>query len=155
MIQSAFRWCTVLGFAIALGCSDGNQTPERRGGPLPDTSNGGSADPGTGDQGAIPGCVLKVVQDKCQRCHGDPLTNGAPVPFLTTNDFQARYYESDFKWWEVSVDRVGSDVMPFVALNDLPNPPKPPVEPLTEDEKTTLLGWLERGALADDSDACP
>jgi hypothetical protein len=145
-----------LGSVLAVGCSS-DTSLDRKGGQMPDTSDGGSPAGGSGGEASlpIPSCVLEVVQSKCQRCHGDPLANGAPVPFLTVDDFQSRYFETDLKWWEVSVDRVRADVMPFVALNDLPNPPMPPVEPLTADEKATLLGWLERGALADDADACP
>lgn len=43
--------------------------------------------------------------------------------------------------------------MPFVVLNTLPEPIMPPVEPLTADEKATLLAWLKAGASADA--ACP
>lgn len=100
-----------------------------------------------GEPAAIPGCVLQVIQDKCQRCHGDPLQHGAPAPFFTVDDFQARYFNSDSKWWQIAAQQVEDNAMPFVALNALPEPIMPPVEPLTADEKATLLGWLKAGAL--------
>jgi hypothetical protein len=147
--------CLVTAVALATGCS-GNHSLERKGGPLPDTSDGGSEGMSGGDApGAIPGCVLDVIENKCQRCHGDPRKHEAPVAFFTVNDFQARYFQTAAKWWEVAAERVEADVMPFVALNDPPNPVMPPVEPLTPDEKVTLLAWLKAGALPDAGNVCP
>lgn len=104
----------------------------------------------------IPFCdALVVVQAKCQRCHGDPITNSAPVPFLTYEDFQAQYYDTELKWWEIAVGMVDRDVMPFVALNDNASLEGGTVEPLTVDEKATLLGWLEQGALPEGGTDCP
>lgn len=117
-------------------------------------SSDSDADPPGGDA-AIPACVLQVIEDKCQRCHGDPLQHGAPVAFLTVDDFQARYFDSDSKWWQVAAQQVESDAMPFVVLNTLPDPIMPPVEPLTPDEKATLLGWLKAGAMGNDDASCP
>jgi len=151
--------CLLLGSALTLACS-GDATLDRKGGELPDTSDGGSAgtsgDGNGGEQAlALPSCVLQVVHDKCQRCHGNPLRHGAPVAFFTVNDFQAQYFDSEFKWWEVAADRVDAGSMPFVSLNNAATPPMPPVEPLTPTEKTTLLDWLKAGALPDDGSACP
>ena len=160
MIQGALGWCSLLGLALSLGCSGGDTTLERRGGPLPDASSGGSAGAsGEGSAGdasasAIPPCVLDVIVAKCQRCHGDPRQNGAPVSFFTVDDFQAPYFDTKFKWWEIAIDRVESDVMPFVALNDPPTNLMPPVQPLTAEEKATLLAWLRAGALPDDGTQC-
>jgi hypothetical protein len=98
--------------------------------------------------------ALVVVQAKCQRCHGDPITNSAPVPLLTYDDFQAQYYETEFKWWQIAVGMVERDVMPFVALNDNPSLEGGTVEPLTVDEKATLLGWLKQGALPEGGTDC-
>jgi hypothetical protein len=83
------------------------------------------------------------------------LENGAPVAFLDVEDFQAPYYETEFSWREVAIDRVERDVMPYVALNGGPMPVMPPVEPLTVDEKATLLGWLQQGALPEGGTDCP
>lgn len=157
MFQRAFVGCLLLGSALASACSS-DTTLDRKGGDLPDTSDGGGSGSSSGGAHAgppIPACVLKVIEDKCQRCHGDPLAHGAPVAFFTVDDFQAPYADGTFKWWEVAADRVENDKMPFVALNQPPNPIMPPVEPLTPDEKTTLLDWLNAGALPDDGSACP
>ena len=45
--------------------------------------------------------------------------------------------------------------MPYVALNEPPFSLVPPVEPLTADEKDTLLGWLKQGALPEGGTNCP
>jgi hypothetical protein len=50
---------------------------------------------------------------------------------------------------------VERDFMPYVALNEGDDPIMPPVEPLTGDEKATLLAWLRQGALPLDGTACP
>jgi len=79
----------------------------------------------------------------------------APVKFLTYEDTQAQYFETGLKWWEVMEGAVERDFMPFVALNDPPNPIMPPVQPLTVHEKAVLLGWLKQGALPAGGTDCP
>lgn len=112
----------------------------------------GGADSG----GPVPFCeALTVVRAKCQRCHGDPLQNAAPVPLLTYEDTQAPYFDTDKKVAEVMLSMVEDDVMPFVALNDGPTPIMPPVQPLTAEEKATLFGWLKQGALPEGGTDCP
>lgn len=146
----------LFGIALSLGTACGSADTElnRQGGPLPDTSDGGAvgSDGGT----AIPFCeALGVVRDKCQRCHGDPLQNSAPVPFLSYEDFFAPYGSTDSTYGEIAVRAVDGNVMPFVALNDGSNPVMPPVEPLTPSEKATLLGWLKQGLQPEAGTDCP
>lgn len=144
----------MLAFSTACGSDDPDL--ERHGGPIPDPSDGGAAGSETGNGGAIAFCdALTVVRAKCQRCHGDPLTNAAPVPFITYEDFFAPYGMSTQTYGDVAVRVVGNDVMPYVALNDGPNPIMPPVEPLTANEKATLLGWLEQGMKPEGGTNCP
>jgi hypothetical protein len=162
----------LLALIVSVGCSDGDYELERRGGPypsapIPDPSMGGSGGSGGSSSSAgeaaggaaeppVAFCdALTVVQDKCQRCHGDPLTNGAPVAFLTWDDFQAQYGVSEYKWWQIAADMVERDQMPYVALNSSPGLVGGPVEPLTVEEKATLLGWLKQGALAEGGTDCP
>lgn len=151
MLRRALLGCVLLGSLLALACSSDDSTDpnEPSDGGAAGTSNGG------GSGRPIPGCVLQVIQDKCQRCHGDPLQHGAPVAFFTVDDFQARYFDSDSKWWEIAAAQVEDGSMPFMALNTLPEPIMPPVEPLTAGEKATLLGWLKAGAMPGDAAACP
>jgi hypothetical protein len=147
----------LLGVVLALStaCSD-DPDLDRHGGPLPDTSDGGAAGSATAGGDPIAFCdALTVVRAKCQRCHGDPLKNGAPVPFLTFDDFYAPYGTSGSTYGEVAVRLVENDVMPYVALNDPPTSLMPPVEPLTADEKATLLGWLKQGLLPEGGTDCP
>jgi hypothetical protein len=73
---------------------------------------------------------------------------------LTYEDTQAGWtLEKDVH--DVMLDAVGRDFMPYVALNDPPTSLMPPVEPLTEEEKATLLGWLMQGALPEGGTDCP
>ena len=149
----------LLASLVTLGCSGDDASIERRGGPLPDP-DGSAGDAATGGAGAsdapIPFCnALQVIRAKCQRCHQQPPKNGAPVPFLTYEDTQAPYGTSAFKYSDVMLSVVENETMPYVTLNDGPSPIMPPVEPLTPDEKATLLGWLKQGALPLGGGTCP
>jgi hypothetical protein len=153
----AFRVFLVLVGAFAFSCSSDDPKLERRGGPVPDPSgSAGDAAGGSTEARAIPFCdALGVIRAKCQRCHQDPPKNGAPAAFLTYEDTQAAYGSSMLKYSDLMVDDVSKGFMPFVALNDPPNPIMPPVEPLTPFEKATLLGWLLQGALPEGGTDCP
>jgi hypothetical protein len=129
-----------------IGC--GNDSGAR--GDSEGTSTGGSA------SGGVPFCeALTVIRDKCQRCHQSPPEHGAPVPFMTYEDTQAHYYTTDRKWSDAMVGAVARDIMPDVTQNEPPLSLMPPVEPLTEDEKTTLLDWLAQGAKPEGGTDCP
>lgn len=179
MIRDSLIRAAILGLTVGVGCS-GDYELERKGGPFPTTpvsdsgsggsgntsaagAGGGAGEVEVGGGGAGAGAAdlirfcdaLVVVRTKCQRCHGDPLANGAPVPFVAYEDFQAQYYDTEFKWWEIAVGMVERDKMPYVALNEPPTSLMPPVEPLTPDEKATLMGWLEQGALPEGGTDCP
>jgi hypothetical protein len=45
--------------------------------------------------------------------------------------------------------------MPDLAQNDPPASLMPPVEALTDEEKATLLDWLEQGAVPEGGTDCP
>jgi uncharacterized membrane protein len=85
-----------------------------------------------------------VVAAKCTRCHADPPVNGAPFSLVTYDDMTAPSPSSKNPE-RTRADRmlaaVESGFMPFVSLRV-----EPPVEPLTCEEKATLLAWLRDGA---------
>lgn len=153
--------------AFSPACSDDPES-ERRGGPLPTPVDDPSAAGAQGAGGAgAPGAAgspsgapiawcstLVVLQSKCQRCHQDPPKNGAPMSLLTYDDTQAMW-TTTLDVHDVMLDAVERDFMPYVALNEPPTSIMPPVEPLTPDEKATLLGWLEQGALPEGGTECP
>lgn len=56
---------------------------------------------------------------------------------------------------DVMLDAITRNFMPYVALNDPPTSLMPPVEPLSDDEKQTLLTWLMQGALPEGGTDCP
>jgi hypothetical protein len=146
-----------------VGCSSEDPSLQRRGGPVPSPSIDGTAGEspvgvaGAGGAGElIRFCeALTVIRAKCQRCHQQPPLNGAPVPFLTYDDTQAPYGSSEFKYFEVMLPAVEEGRMPYVALNSPPTSIMPPVEPLTDEEKATLVGWLMQGARPEGGTACP
>lgn len=142
---------------VTLSCSSDDPTLERRGGPLPDGMAGASGAAGSGNAGdSIAFCdALKVIRAKCQRCHQEPPKNGASPALLSYADTQAPYAMSSAKYSDVMLSLVESGVMPDLSFNDPPTSLKPPVEPLTADEKATLLGWLRQGALPRGGTDCP
>jgi uncharacterized membrane protein len=131
--------------AMSSGCGDAPSPAE------PSAGGGAGA-----DGGGVAFCAaLQVLRDKCQRCHSDPPVNGAPAPFLTYADTQAEYFDTGLPWWQVMQHAVQDDFMPPTALNADPSPIEPPVEPLNDQERATLLGWLEEGARATGGTSCP
>jgi hypothetical protein len=83
--------------------------------------------------------VEAILERKCQRCHQDPPQNYAPFPLLTWSDTRASYGVQLV--YQAMLPAIESDFMPYTEL-DL----EPPVQPLTANEKETLLDWLEGGA---------
>jgi hypothetical protein len=80
---------------------------------------------------------------KCQRCHNDPQVNGAPFSLLTWPDTQNLYPAVGGKpIWQKMHAAVTSKFMPLCA-ESCPTNFDPPVEKLTDDERNTLLAWLE------------
>lgn len=90
----------------------------------------------------------RVLSHKCRRCHRDPPLNGAPFPLLSYDDTQVVDGRGKPRFQKMA-DSVASAYMPpqFLSLT-------PPVEPLTDEERSTLLEWCAAGARADDGAAC-
>jgi hypothetical protein len=157
---------TAFALAATQACAE-DPTIERSGGPevgpqgdggagVVDVPSGAGTAAGGTSQGPVAFCAaLTVVRAKCQRCHGSPLQNGAPAPFITYEDTQAPYYATTQKWTDVMGGAVMRGFMPYVALNDPPTSLTPAVQPLTVEEKATLLGWLSEGALPEGGTNCP
>ena len=145
---------------------------DRVGGPLPDASSGGSSGSGgsagiggeAGDAAvdaptcpiidpaivtpALPCEVEAVLKAKCQRCHQEPPLNGASFPLLTWENTQAIYFKKPIH--ARMLNAVTTGFMPYMALEL-----DPPVEPLTEDEKATLIAWLSECGPPAEQTSCP
>lgn len=159
-LQEVSRLPTLLGvmlLGLAIACAE-DPDVEREGGPFPpDPSGNDGSDPGSAGGGAaVPFCAaFEVVVDKCQRCHTDPPKFGAPVPFLSVDDFHRPYGSGSMEYFQAAIGQVEADLMPYTALNDPPTSLMPPVEALTSAEKATLLGWLRQGADDEGGTDCP
>lgn len=139
------RSVVMLAFVVTalIGCADHEASTEREGGPIPEYDSGAMPnDAGEVEVGEVTWCQASaVLESVCQRCHTDPPENNAPFPLVTYDDTQAPYYTTELQIWEVMQTAVSSGFMPM-----RPAALMPPVEPLTCEEKSTLLGWLEQGA---------
>lgn len=100
----------------------------------------------TGGEGVQNGfCdAAAVIEQKCVRCHSEPPAHGAPFALVGYADITAPS-PSPSDPARTRADRmlaaVESGYMPYTALAL-----DPPVEPLTCEERTTLVTWLEAGA---------
>ncbi len=131
-MKNRVRW--VLGLLLGIfsgSCSGPVET---------DPTSGGDLDATT----SVTWCeALTVIQAKCQRCHTEPPQNGAPFALLEHSDLHQAYppNRTDREVWQAMEVAVEIDFMPYTAL-DL----DPPVQPLTAEEKSTLLAYLGAGA---------
>jgi uncharacterized membrane protein len=83
-----------------------------------------------------------VLEAKCWRCHADPPEHGAPFSLLTYDDTQIVNSKGSPRFAAIE-EAILTDLMParFIMLD-------PPVLPLSDDEKQTLLDWCTSGAPA-------
>ncbi|HET7540725.1 MAG TPA: hypothetical protein VFK05_12660 [Polyangiaceae bacterium] len=145
--------------ALYTGCSD--QSTERTGGGEPPdlTAGSGSAGSGSGEGGsAADGLVAwcdayQVINCVCQQCHQNPTLNGAAMPLMTYEDTQARFptATSSTYVWQKMETAVRNGYMPETG-----NPSVvPPVQPLSNAQRSTLLDWLAQGAHDEGGRDCP
>jgi uncharacterized membrane protein len=85
-----------------------------------------------------------VVAQKCLRCHSDPPANGAPFSLATYADVTTpspSRRDPERTRADRMLAAVESDFMPPISLLV-----DPAVEPLTCEERATLLAWLRAEA---------
>ncbi len=163
----------VASLSLYAGCGD--QSSERHGGGgIPDLTAGGAPISGGGQtsesgaagaseggaageppmSGPVPWCdAYKVINCVCQQCHQNPPVNGAPIPLMTYEDTQAPYpfATSTKKVWQEMQLVVGTGFMPYTADPMV----MPPVKPLADEPKHTLLTWLMEGGRDEGGTDCP
>lgn len=137
----------VVAIAIALGrASKGKPSPEVKSAPFqsgtPSASEPIPEEPAFGplrapDSG-LPCDVDEVLAKKCRRCHATPARHGAPFALYTWADTQR--LRADQPLYRHIARVVQTGFMPY------PIPANPPVLPLTDAEKQTLLDWVKAGA---------
>lgn len=125
----------------ACGSSDVTTTHEGGGG-MPTVPQAGS---GNVDSGApVTWCAAyHVINCVCQQCHQNPPIHNAPVPLMTYDDTQAPLSaSSSTQVWTIMQSYVMSGYMPFRDDKTV----MPPVQPLSAEDKNTLLSWFAQGA---------
>lgn len=114
---------------------------------------GGSGGGATSAPPTLPCDVDAVLEAKCRRCHVKPDEScpetcvRAPVALSDWQDLTAD--KSGKPLWQTVGDAVRTGLMPPVTQRL-----DPPVEPLTDEEKSVLLGWVDDGAPPGDGAAC-
>ena len=92
--------------------------------------------------------VQAVLEAKCHRCHGAVLKHEAPIHLLTLDQIH-RVIDGTPVYARMRY-ALENDLMPATFIPD-----DPPVEPLTADEKATLLAWVTGGAKGVTNPQCP
>lgn len=129
--------------AVALvgACTEHDPEIDRVGAPLPEA---GSCSFPLDSKAQFPCEIDAILAARCRRCHQDPMQNGAPFPLLTWNDTQGDYGGPIYQRMHKMVT---IDYMPYCAEGTscagIVKDGKGPVLPLSAEQKTTLLAWLE------------
>jgi uncharacterized membrane protein len=92
--------------------------------------------------------VQAILALKCQRCHGAPTQHGAPFALVSYDDTQLTDKKGRSRF-----ERIAK------AIEQQSMPPQgieldPPVEPLREEERTTILVWCAQGGRLTGSASC-
>jgi len=99
-----------------------------------------TTEPGDG----LPCDVVDVISRNCFGCHSDPPKFGAPMPLASHADFQVPAVTDETR-----------PVHEMVAARVVdPERPMPPIQPMTDADRTVLLDWIAAGAPADASSDC-
>jgi uncharacterized membrane protein len=130
---------TTLLVSFTLGTLACAATPDAPSSPSVDASAG--APPEVSSTLVSSWCAARqVLEQRCQRCHGEETQHGAPFALVSYQDTQVVNAKGKPRY-ELIAAAVSSDFMPpsFLTLT-------PPVEPLTELERAAVLDWCDRGA---------
>ena len=139
------RWVGGAALLLASACGTHEPLVERRGDPRPNpdaSTNPPACDNGAGGEGGVPAIPVRfcqaeiVLRTVCQHCHQDPPLHGAPFALVTYEDTQQPFGSMGKLRWQRMREVVASGFMPLLGVRDVP------VEPLTCEERSTLLGWL-------------
>jgi hypothetical protein len=137
-----------------MACTNHDPAFDRVGGPLPEAgltdTGGGCTLPAPDAPGAQFPCEIEAIlghpvdggySGMCRRCHQDPPLNGAPFPLLKWSDAQQIYAKKPI--WQRMQVAIQTDYMPYCWDLSCGKTFDPPVEPLSTDQRTALLSWLE------------
>ena len=93
--------------------------------------------------------VQAVFALKCQRCHASPASHGAPFALVSYDDTQVLDRKGRTRFERIT-NVVEEQSMPPATNSKL----EPPVEPLRDEERATLLSWCAQGATLTGNASC-
>ncbi|MBX3234217.1 MAG: hypothetical protein KIT84_40390 [Labilithrix sp.] len=110
----------------------------------PSAATGADGDAATEkNESGLPCAVKKVLEEKCQLCHGAETNYGASTSLVTLDDLKK----------EFNGKKVSDLVAARVANEDRPMPPIT-APALSDDEKKTLSSWIDGGLAAGKEASC-
>jgi len=92
--------------------------------------------------------VQAILASKCQRCHGAPTRYGAPFALVSYDDTQLTDKKGRPRFERIA-KAIEQRSMPAQSIEL-----EPPVEPLREEERTTILAWCAQGGMLTGSASC-
>jgi hypothetical protein len=93
------------------------------------------------DENDIPCAPRRVLQTICQQCHTKPQKNGAPFPLINRSDVVDNVYGGEVVR-ELMIENVTAGRMPQQPVT------------ISDEDKATLLDWLNAGAPIDHQENC-
>ena len=115
----------------------------------PEAGAGGAAGAEAGALSEPPWCTVQaILARKCQRCHDTLPAHGAPFALITYDDTQSKDNKGKARFERIA-HALDKQLMPpqSVKLD-------PPVEPLTDAERATILNWCAQSAPLTGGAAC-
>ena len=83
--------------------------------------------------------IQSILALKCQRCHDSPARHGAPFALISYDDTQLLDKKGNARFERIAVV-VEERSMPAQVIKL-----DPPVEPLQDEERATILDWCAQG----------
>jgi len=93
--------------------------------------------------------VQAIFALKCQRCHASPAAHGAPFALVSYDDTQVLDRKGRPRFERIA-SVVEEQRMPPAKNSKL----EPPVEPLSDEERTTILSWCAQGGTLTGNASC-
>lgn len=126
-----------------LGCANGVTGIGSSGEPAHESQSPEVAGAPSGETEPDPWCLARsVLENNCQRCHGDPPAHGAPFSLVSFDDTQVLNKRGRPRF-ELIAEAVSGERMPPVYLTL-----EPEVAALDELQRASLLAWCDAGGPA-------
>ncbi|MGO8998468.1 MAG: hypothetical protein ACLQVI_34545 [Polyangiaceae bacterium] len=144
MNKPLLSWVAAAFAVVSISCGANSAAPG-------DAGAGDDATVGVGTP--LPCDVNAVVVEHCQGCHSNPPQNGAPMPLVSWEDFQAKTPADSLGPQPITGTYVYQTAQFRISDANaiMPQPPNPPLDAA---DLATMNAWLGAGAPKTDGAVC-